>query len=1249
MKFSINYIKAKYFFYNKKWNKSLVYFEKAFKGQKKIGAKDSYQIGFTYSKLKKWKEAVPFLKVSAEASSNNSRWQYRYAIALENSNQKHLANDVFIKTNNKNETENEFFTAGNLLAGFSRPSYAEEQFKKAIALNGKNHNYYDKLASVLNTQKKWWQELESLEKAVCLNETDANLFYRLGNAYEKMSNFSKAALAYENAVSLKPNNPEWFYRLGYSHEKNEANDKAKTAYQKCLKLTKSNNKSQGISIYHQKRGLWPEVICSLEAIKQQNIKSHEFLYSLGMAYDRCYLWEKATENYKKAVALKVGNSAYYFRLGYVLEKQSKWLESAKFYEMACRASERHNSHLFYRLGYVLVKARQYERACFAFVMMFPSRDSLKKNYNYKVFSSNPWTADEFYQRGLEIDSLGNIKQSVQYIENALQRKHVHEIEWHMQLGYRQFSLGEYEKACQAFLELRLFTKAYGVSLDSYDNNNKLKYDASYLEYYSRLPIKENVILFESFHGASVSCNPYAIFKEIYNRKEFSTFLFVWVLKKDTPTPSYLMRKRNVIIIYRGTDAYLRYLASAKYLINNVSFPEYFIRRKEQLYLNTWHGTPIKYLGKDIKDSYLSHANVSKNFLQATHIISQNDYTNTILLEKYDVSNICSAKVSTTGYPRIDATINTTPEQKEAIKKKIGIPSNAKVVLYAPTWRGVHGKATFDAKSLINDLNQMKNTGAFILFRGHHMVESSLKKISIPAKIVPSDIDTNELLSVVDVLITDYSSIAFDYLCLRKPIIYYMHDLQEYKKERGLYLNEDELPGKVCYHQDELCNEIKLALQNLKLECAEHLIHKYSSLDDGLASKRVVDFFIFGKNVGKPRLIDSKIKRLVIYAGAFMPNGIGTSIINLLNAIDYKAYSVTLVVDINVVKAYKERLEMLSKLHPAVQVIGVASNPTFDPEEKWVSDKFELYKKFPSHNMEKVYLSAYDREFLRIFDDSLIDSIINFEGYNKKWVSLFAAVNRPGMQKIIYQHNDMLSEFKARFPYLECNFNLYNKFDKIVSVSKATSDLNVVNLAGKYSIDSQKFCFAENVQNPQYVLEKAKEELDEKELAFFKDFTFITLGRLSPEKDHKKLIMSFKKLKDHNLKCNLLILGDGPLYSELQNLINDSNLMDSIKLLGRKDNPFPYLKKADVFVLSSNHEGQPMVLFEALILKKPIIATDIVANRGVLGEKYGKIVENSIDGLYTGMLDFVENPPLGDNFDILQYQKNSIAMFYNLLR
>lgn len=1233
--------------YKKDWKKTAYFLEKSLGKSSVKNPKANYLLGFAYSKLKKWDDAVVQLQHAVKSSPEIYRWQFRYAIALENTGNKDAARDIFLSVLDYLHSDaNSLYKAGLLLEGFTRPAMAEMFFKRSIELEKNKYQYYKSLAKSQHIQKKWWQELESLEKAASLNFTDAELYSWLGFAYEKMTSYDKAIIALNTATKLNPDKADWIYRLGFSYEKLGDKENALASYNKALKL--SNNKEikkYGAAVLHQKRGLWPETVSALESISKG--KDAAYNYTLGLAYDRSYQWKKAFLAYQKANLAKPGDSASYFRTAFVLEKDHRYADAAKHYEMSARSSAKLNKHIFYRLGYTLHKTGLHDKACYAFMMIEDNIDISKKDLSHKNFSSNPWTAEEFYQRAVDFELLNEFTMAEQYYMAAIERTNSHKASWFFRLGCVRTKLKNYNDACEAFVEYKILTKPYGVPLDEYESNANFKLQTTYLEYYERLKIKNDVILFESFHGASISCNPYAIFKNIYNHKNFRSFKFVWVIGKDTKIPDVIKRKKNVIIIQRESNAYLRYLCSAKYVINNVSFPLYYIRKHDQKYLNTWHGTPMKFLGKDIKDSYLSHTNVSRNFLQATHIISQNDYTNEIILDRYDVSNLTSAIVSATGYPRVDLTLNATSSEISAIRRKLNVPTDSKLVLYAPTWRGLHGKASFNTKQLINDLTKMSRPGVVVAFRGHHMIENIIADLSLPAVIVPSSIDTNVLLSAVDILITDYSSICFDYMPLGKPVIYYMHDLEEYKNERGLYLSIDELPGVVSLNIEELDSEINNAIKSGALLSSKNNTNKFISREDGQSTKRVVDLFFLGKKPDDIMLAHDK-KSLVIYAGPFFPNGIATSVINLLDHIDYDSYKVTLVVDVSSIKNHEDRQFMLSKVNYDVQIVGWDGGLILDPEEKWLANKFDVYRSFSSTEMKNLYMSAYQREFSRVLGHSIPDAVIHFEGYNKKWASLFASINNNYTKKIIYQHNDMLSENKEKYPYLEGVFNLYSAFDKVVSVSEATSILNKSNLADKYIVHEKKFVFSDNLQNPKYVLESSVESIEEEHLFNNGKFTFVNLGRLSPEKDHIKLLHAFSQLKNNRDDIQLIILGDGPLHSEISSEIISLGLSNDVYLLGRKANPFPYLLKSDCFVLSSNHEGQPMVLFEALILDKPIVATDIVGNRGVLKGEYGMLVENSIDGLFKGLTAAADKKVSVKGFDINSYQNSAMNMFYNLI-
>ena len=247
------------------------------------------------------------------------------------------------------------------------------------------------------------------------------------------------------------------------------------------------------------------------------------------------------------------------------------------------------------------------------------------------------------------------------------------------------------------------------------------------------------------------------------------------------------------------------------------------------------------------------------------------------------------------------------------------------------------------------------------------------------------------------------------------------------------------------------------------------------------------------------------------------------------------------------------------------------------------------------------------------------------------------------------HNSMYDEYTLKFPYLKSMFEYYKSVDKCVSVSKQTMQLNVNNISSKFDIDLSKFDYCDNLQNPELLLLRAEEALsvEDKDLfdTFDNDKLFISVGRLSIEKDHKKLINSFSKFLLIYPASRLLIIGDGPLKHQLTKQISDLNLEDKVFLLGIRTNPFPLIRRADCFVLSSNHEGQPMTLLEAMILKKPIIATDITGSRSVLESRPGHLVENTEEGLLQGMIDFVGEKLEFGNFDYQSYQENALYMFY----
>ncbi|MCY7790652.1 CDP-glycerol glycerophosphotransferase family protein, partial [Bacillus haynesii] len=143
-------------------------------------------------------------------------------------------------------------------------------------------------------------------------------------------------------------------------------------------------------------------------------------------------------------------------------------------------------------------------------------------------------------------------------------------------------------------------------LKEYLSNKRVRIRAKYSQYVS-LPIKEKTVLYEAYHGRSISGNCYAIFLKLVQDKDFKDYHHVWVIN-DISDPMVEELKRNYQnVSFTSVDSnhYLKYLATSKYLINDTSFPFYFVKRDEQIYINTWHGTPLKTLGLDIKNRGIS--------------------------------------------------------------------------------------------------------------------------------------------------------------------------------------------------------------------------------------------------------------------------------------------------------------------------------------------------------------------------------------------------------------------------------------------------------------------------------------------------------------------------------------------------------------------------------------------------------------------------------------------------------------------
>ena len=377
----------------------------------------------------------------------------------------------------------------------------------------------------------------------------------------------------------------------------------------------------------------------------------------------------------------------------------------------------------------------------------------------------------------------------------------------------------------------------------------------YFYYYKRYKVDDKVILFESYNGRSYACNTKAIYEQMCKMDEFQDYTFIWAFVDPQSKEAFFNDSRTKLIKYNSSN-YFKYCSIAKYWITNSLIDVAIKKKNNQIYVQTWHGTPLKKLRCDIevdgsvlnsREEIIKRNNddaIRFDYFLSPSPFATNCFTSAFNLKKLDKTNIIVEK----GYPRNDYLFNYTSSDVKRIKKQLNIPANKKIILYAPTFRdNEHQTGLGYTYSLKLDFEHLKNKlgkDYVILFRTHYFIANSFDFDKYQGFVynVSNYDDINELYVISDILITDYSSVFFDFANLDRPIIFYMYDLELYQnKLRDFYFDLDELPGPIVKSENTLINAIKNVDKNTKKYQDKYLAFqaKFNPLDNGYCSKKVI--------------------------------------------------------------------------------------------------------------------------------------------------------------------------------------------------------------------------------------------------------------------------------------------------------------------------------------------------------------------------------------------------------------------------
>ena len=340
---------------------------------------------------------------------------------------------------------------------------------------------------------------------------------------------------------------------------------------------------------------------------------------------------------------------------------------------------------------------------------------------------------------------------------------------------------------------------------------------------NKYKIDEKVILFESFMGRQMSCSPKALYRAMLRDEKYKDYKKVWAFVTPKQHQELLQEGNTIVVEYKSKE-YYKYCAMAKYWVTNSRMPKELIPKKEQEYVQCWHGTPLKRLGYDIKmynGSRRATAELRKTYdtdaRRYTYLLSPSDFYTEKITSAFHLKELKKEDIFIQeGYPRNDYLYEYTNAAVLSIKEKLQILDGKKVILYAPTWRENQHKAgvgyTYDLGVDFDKLYEQLRDDYVILFRAHYFVANAFdfeKYKGFVIDVCHYD-DINHLYVASDMLITDYSSAFFDYANLNRPILFYMYDFDMYKNNmRDFYIDIEELPGPILKKEDELIEAIKI--------------------------------------------------------------------------------------------------------------------------------------------------------------------------------------------------------------------------------------------------------------------------------------------------------------------------------------------------------------------------------------------------------------------------------------------------------
>lgn len=533
-------------------------------------------------------------------------------------------------------------------------------------------------------------------------------------------------------------------------------------------------------------------------------------------------------------------------------------------------------------------------------------------------------------------------------------------------------------------------------------------------------IDENIVYLESRNGNDFTGNIFRIAEEL-SSGEYGDFEIYAFANNEVKSKIREFQKNynlNIKKIITDANEACRILERAKYIFTDSGINSKFIKRDGQVMVNLWHGTPLKLMGFDNPSEQPNIGIIQKSLLYSDYLLYPNEYMMDIMLKAYMIDKIYPGVILLEGYPRNSVFLDDSKHLE--FKRLLGL-EDKEVFVYMPTFKGIVSdrkdeKQRDDVDRFLEKIDASLNDNQVLFVKLHPYNQSKIdfSKFS-KTRAFPKGYENYDLLNASDCLITDYSSVFFDFATTKRKIIIFNYDEEEYIKDRGFYMPLDALPFPKVKTVEALIGELNLD----KNYDDEEFITKYCGFDSINCAEDVCRAVINNENSCAIRNIENSNKNILIYAEGLEDNDSTNSLVQWLEGIDKSKYNIFISFKRWHDNIKKNHLDTLKRFPQDVEFLPLSYNTT-----PTVKEKLNLNKFVKDMNNNELYDSLkgfFEKSFKKQYGHVKFDLVIDYNTSNPIDSLIFA---NSGFKNAVVMGDNSNKDVCSRFD------KIYNIGDEI---------------------------------------------------------------------------------------------------------------------------------------------------------------------------------------------------------------------------